>query len=112
MIPTDSVGCVIHWKTEVDAIADHHQTVKAMVTIALIFWMHTLVSHACLCRLGAQVRVEVLERFRPDPKFICINEVELVLLDSSRNSPCSGNLKSYRISSLRRVYFSQGLLQA
>jgi hypothetical protein len=46
MIHTDSVGCVIHWKTEVDAIADHHQTVKAMVTVAPIFCIHTLISHA------------------------------------------------------------------
>jgi hypothetical protein len=45
MIRKALVGRVIHWKTEVDAIADHHQAVKAVVTVAPIFRIHAFFSH-------------------------------------------------------------------
>jgi hypothetical protein len=45
MIRTASVRRVIHWKTEVDDIADYHQAVKAVVTVAPIFRIHACFSH-------------------------------------------------------------------
>jgi hypothetical protein len=45
MIHAALVGRVIHWETEVDAIADHHQMVKAVVTVTPIFQIHACFSH-------------------------------------------------------------------
>jgi hypothetical protein len=75
-----SVGCVIHWKAQVDTVADQHYTVEAVVTIATFIRIHTFSSHVRPCRCATQISEDVLVRSMPDPTFGCISEHELMML--------------------------------
>ena len=76
-----SVGCVIHGKAKVDAVADQHYTVEAVVTIAMLIRIHTFSSHVRPCPRATQFIEDVLVRSMPDPTFGCVNEHELMMLE-------------------------------
>jgi hypothetical protein len=74
------VCCVIHRKAKVDAVADQHKTVEAVVTIATLIRIHTFSSHVRPCPRATQLTEDVLVRGMPDPTFDCVNEHELMML--------------------------------
>jgi hypothetical protein len=74
------VCCVIHWKAKVDAVADQHYTVEAVVTIAMLIRIHTFLSHVRPCPRATKFTEDVLVRSVPDPTFGCVNEHELMML--------------------------------
>jgi hypothetical protein len=58
---------VINWDAKVNTVADHHQTVKAVVTIAMLSSVCSIPNHIILCIFAMQFDEDVFVRASFDP---------------------------------------------
>jgi hypothetical protein len=65
---------VIHRKAKVDAVADQHQAVETVVTIALFIWNHSVTSHVLHCLLAAQLPEDLLVQICSNTTCGSVNE--------------------------------------
>ena len=69
---------MIHQEAKVYAVADKHQAVEAVVTVALFIWIHSILNHILICICATQLLEDILVRVREHPT--CVSEDKQVAM--------------------------------